>query len=95
MNEIENLKAQLFATRLRVCDAHAAVWRAMQSTPEDAHQACQDDGYLHLAIHDVLQLDVDLNDINLNDELTRHIAAQDERINRLEAEILRLRNRED
>lgn len=92
MKTTEQLKRALYATRLRACDAHAAVWRAMQSSPAEALAACQDDGYLHLAVHSVFQIDTDIGNIDLDAELMRHIAAQDERINRLEGEIARLRS---
>lgn len=88
MNNIESLKAQLSVIRLRVRDAHTAMRRATQSTPNGAYQSCQDDSYTHLAIQNVLQQAVDVS----NGEFVKHIAAQDERLNRLEAEIARLRS---
>jgi len=53
-DERDQARAENYSIRLRVCDAHAAVYRAMRATPAEALAALGDEGYVHLAVHAVL-----------------------------------------
>lgn len=98
MDNESHLRAQLAAARtenaairLRVCDAHAAVYRAMRAPPEESLAALQDDGYVHEAVHRILA-GPDGTAQAAWDAATRdHLAALGERALRAEAEIDELR----
>lgn len=105
MSEIEDLRRQLAdvetrlgaaltenaAIRLRACDAHEAVWRAMRDTPEAVVAAVQDDGYLHAAIHRVLAGPDGTAQARWDAAARDHIEALGERVIRAELEALSLR----
>ncbi len=73
---------------LRACDAHAAVFRAMKATPEEASAACQDDGYLHEAVHACLLPQaadgIEIPDLALEKEVQAQIDRRGERALRAE-----------
>lgn len=71
--------------RIRALKVHAELWRAMNDTPENALAALRDDGYLHAAVHALLAGDDAMTPAP--DAWAAHVAAQDERIARLEAEL--------
>ncbi len=79
-----SLAELLYALKLRACDAHAAVWQASKLTPEKALEALQDEGFVHQAIHDILKIPIPPE---MEHELLRHIEKQDQRIDRLEAQL--------
>lgn len=79
------------AIRLRACDAHEACWRAMRGTPYEAFAAVQDDGYLHAAVHRVLDGPEGTAQARWDAATREHLEQIGERVIRAELEALRLR----
>lgn len=85
----EDLAKALTILAYRACDAHAAVYRAMCSSPEEAYAACQDGGYLHDAVHRCLPSQCLTEGVvalaaRFNEETQRHIDELGERALRAE-----------
>lgn len=75
--------------RVRALKVHAELWRAMNDTDAGALAALRDDGYVHAAVHALLAGDDALAPVP--EAWAAHVAAQDERIGRLEAELAEAR----
>jgi hypothetical protein len=86
-------RAENYAIRMRACCAHAAVYRAMRSTPTEALAACQDHGYLHEAIHAIFDGPDGTAGARVDAAIEAHIAALGERALRAEAMADELRAR--
>jgi hypothetical protein len=105
MSELDDLRERLAATearldaaltenatiRLRACDAHAAVFRAMRAPQGEALAALQDDGYVHEAVHRVLDGSDGTAEARWDEATRKHIEALVERAIRAEAELDLLR----
>ncbi len=83
--------AENAAIRLRACDAHAAVYRAMRAPAEEAIAALQDDGYVHEAVHRILAGPDGTAQARWDAAARDHLAALGERALRAESESDRLR----
>lgn len=93
--QLEAARMENAAIRLRACDAHAAVYRAMRSSPEEAFAAVQDDGYVHEAVHRILAGPDGTAQAAWDAAARDHLAALGERALRAEAEVDALRRELD
>ncbi|WP_438029057.1 hypothetical protein [Sorangium sp. So ce233] len=93
--QLEAARKENAAIRLRACDAHAAVYRAMRSSPEEALAALQDDGYVHEAVHRILAGPDGTAQAAWDAAAREHLAALGERALRAEAEVDALRKELD
>lgn len=89
--ELDAARMENAAIRLRACDAHAAVYRAMRASPEEAYAALQDDGYVHEAVHRVLDGPDGTAQAQWDAATRDHVAALGERALRAESDVDRLR----
>lgn len=83
--ERDEARAENAAIRIRTCDAHAAVYRAMRAGAVEALAALQDDGYVHRAVHAVLDGPEGTSAVRLDAAVQSHLIALGERALRAEA----------
>ncbi len=84
---LSECRMRLAATLQYAVDAHAAVFRAMTAGGQEAIDSLGDDGYVHLAVHDVFMSGANKTAREHLDSSTRaHMDAKDARISRLEQE---------
>lgn len=83
--QVPDHKAQVAAMKLRALAAHETIWKFMNRSPEEAFAALGDHGEIHESIHAIIR--VETEDVTVPKEWEDHLARQDRRIERLEAEL--------